>query len=123
MKIFATKPNAQAAVISRSSTPTESSKSRCTTTRRPPERAHFRFNLLPLTLHRKGCPVIWRVPTLGFPHSDLSGPECCCGFLVTDNHCLIKRFHESGGGPVIDGPQTCEHAWRPCIEESTCEPD
>src|SRR5262249_47692505 len=37
MKTFATKHNAQTAVIGRLYTPTESSKSRCTTTRMPPE--------------------------------------------------------------------------------------
>src|SRR5262249_35202311 len=84
----------------------------------------FRLNpmcLLPTALHHKGGPVVWRVPTVGFPHSDLSGPECGCRSLVADKHCLIKRPHERGGGSVVDWPQAREHAWSPGIKESTSE--
>src|SRR5215510_7786550 len=60
--------------------------------------------LLPLALHREGGPVVWRVPTFGFPHGDLSGPECGRRSFVADKHCFVKRSHESRGGSVVDSP-------------------
>src|SRR5262245_39419520 len=50
-------------------------------------------SLLPLALHYKCGPVVWRFPTFGSPHGDLSRPECSRRPLVMDQHCLIEWLH------------------------------
>src|SRR5262249_51169328 len=66
--------------------------------------AHLPSVLLPFSLKRESRPIVWRLPTFGFPHRYLRGPQCGRRPFAARQHAFIKSPHHFRRRAVVNVP-------------------
>src|SRR5215475_2393871 len=79
--------------------------------------------LLPLSLERKGGPVVRRSPALIPPHRYLGGFERRRRTQSLSQHAVVEPLHKIRRSPVVYQPQTRHHSRRPGVHKTARQSD
>ena len=66
---------------------------------------------------------MWLAPAWILRHRDLCGAEGCGWSKLLTEHCFVKTFHKLSRGPIVDLPQTRNHARRTGVHEPASQSD
>ena len=86
-------------------------------------RRRFFFSLTRLALRHEPGPVARRAPTLLAPERDLRLSQRRRRQPPLAQHPAIEKAHQLRRGLIVNIPQTDQHARRPGVHKTPCQPD